>query len=504
MSSYRTPELEYIWHPRSIAVVGVSTNPDTTAFGSGGNGFLRALQEMGFPTKHPCVQSCTGADCATGCLYPVNPKATQIEGLPCYPSLRAITGPVDYVISSVPAAVVPGLLDDAAAKGVRVIHFFTAGFSETGDDDRAGLEQLVLAKARAAGIRIIGPNCMGLYAPDSGLAFMQGFPTEAGRVALISQSGANAGEFVRYAAARGLRFSKVVSYGNALDLNESDFFEYAAADRDTDIICAYIEGVRDGRRFAQVLREVARRKPVVILKGGRTEAGSRAAGSHTGSLAGSIQVFDALCRQAGALRAESLDDLVDIATAFNYVKPPAGPGVAVIGAGGGTSVLAADEIAAAGLQVPPLPADVQDAFREFTPVAGTSVRNPIDTMAVFNPAEFVKTFELAARPDAIHSIIYHTSFAWGGRMPEDYGQRIEESIQNLLAARRATDKPILISTRAPISDEAMAHTAHFADRCAAEGFAVFPGIHRAAVALAALLRRQQLQEGRETAATGRA
>src|SRR5262249_49929056 len=200
--------------------------------------------------------------------------------------------------------------DDAAAKGVKVIHFFTAGFSETGDEERGGLERLVLEKARAAGIRIIGPNCMGLDAPESGLSFMPGFPTHAGDTAFISQSGANAGEFVRYAGARGVRFSKVASYGNAADLNECDFLEYAAQDPETRRIFGYIEGVRDGRRFVKVLKEAAGRKPVVILKGGITEAGSRAANSHTGSLAGSIEVFDALCRQAGALRARTMEDAV--------------------------------------------------------------------------------------------------------------------------------------------------------------------------------------------------
>src|SRR5215217_7892466 len=347
-------QLEAIFHPRNVAIVGLSSG-STARTGFGGNGFLTSIRDMGF----------------AGPLYPVNPKATEIEGLPCYPSLRAIPEPVDYVISSVPAPAVPQLVDDAIATGVRAIHFFTAGFRETGEADRAELEQRAMARLRAAGIRVIGPNCMGLYVPSAGLSFMPGFPTEAGDVCLISQSGANAGEFVRQAAARGVRFSKVVSYGNAADLNESDFLEYAAEDPETRAICAYIEGVADGRRFVTTLRRAARRKPVVILKGGRTGAGARAAASHTGSLAGSLEVFDALCRQMGALRVESLDALVDFAVAFRFVDPPAGPGVAIVGMGGGTSVLAADAVAAAGLTVPPLPEEGQAELRRFTPVAGT-------------------------------------------------------------------------------------------------------------------------------------
>lgn len=492
-----TLALDFLFHPRSVAVVGVSSNP-SAGMGGGGNGFLRSIREMGFMSKHHCTTSCFGSDCASGCLYPVNPKATEIEGLHCYPSLREIPGAVDYVISSVPATAVPTLLEDAIAKGVKAIHFFTAGFSETGDEERAGLEQWMLERARAAGIRIVGPNCMGLYVPESGLSFMQGFPTKPGRTGLISQSGANAGEFVYSAAARGVRFAKVVSYGNALDLNECDFLEYMAEDPETDSIFAYIEGVRDGRRFVRALRDAAVRKPVVILKGGRTEAGSRATSSHTASLAGSIEVFDALCRQTGAIRVESMDALVDLATALTFLPPPGGPGIAVIGAGGGASVLAADAIAAAGLQVPPMPEDVQDELRRFTPEAGTSVRNPIDTTSIFAEEEFVRTVSLAARPEAIDTVIFHTTFIWGGRAPDETESRIESTVHGLVRARAAIAKPILVSVAAPLTGSASAVTARFVERCVAERLPVFAGIASAAGALAAMWQRSQRLTGPQT------
>ena len=467
--------LDQLFHPRSVAIAGVSSSASSGGGPGGGNGFLDAIREMRF----------------SGPIYPVNPKATEIAGLRCYPSLRDIEGPVDYLISSVPAPVVPSLVEDAIAKGVRLIHFFTAGFSETGDEERAGLERQVMERLRGAGIRVIGPNCMGCYVPEAGLAFMGGFPTDVGTIGLLSQSGANAGEFVRQASERGVRFSKVFSYGNAADLNEADFLEYLAADPKTTAICAYIEGVRAGRRFAQALRAAARRKPVVILKGGRTGSGARAAASHTGSLAGSLQVFDALCRQAGALRVDSLDELVDQAVAFRYIAAPAGRGVAVVGAGGGTSVLAADMIDAAGLDVPDLPEDVQAEFRQFVPLAGTSVRNPLDVMSLWDPKQFEITLRLAAKPSTIHSVLFHTNFSWGGR--GDGGERPQTMARNLARARDVIGKPLVVSARPPLTGDGMAQTAAFVTACAEEGIAIFPGLDRAARALAQQVTWRQRQ-----------
>lgn len=475
MAATPTPSLEFLFHPRSLAIAGISSSASTGRGPGGGGGFLESIREMGF----------------SGPIYPVNPKATEIQGLRCYPSLRDVPEEVDYLISSVPAPAVPQLVDDAIAKGVKAIHFFTAGFSETGDEERTELEQQAIEKLRAAGIRVIGPNCMGLYVPSAGLSFMPGLPVEPGDTAFISQSGANAGDFVRQAGMRGVRFSKVISYGNAADLKESDFFAYAAADPHTRAIFAYIEGVREGRRFFETLKWAARRKPVVILKGGRTEAGTRAAASHTGSLAGSLDIFDAMCRQVGALRATSLDELVDLAVAFHYLPPPSGRGLAVVGAGGGTSVLAADEIDAAGLLVPPLPEDVQQELRAFTPVAGTSIRNPLDVMSIFSREHFVTTIRLAAKPDVIDVVLFHTSFSWGGRGDAD--ARVQDTVENLVHAREAASKPIVVSIKPTLDPEGARQAATFAAACAREGIPLFPGIDRAAQAIAAMVRWRQMQ-----------
>src|SRR6266542_2406469 len=279
--------LDVIFHPRSVAIAGVSTQQP--GFAGVGLGFLLSLMELGFPA-----------------VYPVNPKYPEIEGLKCYASVLDIEGPVDHVISSVPARIVPQLVEDCITKDVRSVHFFTAGFRETGDDEMADLETQVVGRLTGAGIRVFGPNCMGLYVPESKLAFMPGFPTDAGPVGFISQSGGNAGEMVY----------EVVSYGNASDIDESELLSYLAGDPKTNVICAYIEGVKDGRRFLQALRDAAAAKPVVVLKGGRTASGTRAVMSHTASLAGSVAVFDSLFRQVNAVRVKSVDEMADLAVAF--------------------------------------------------------------------------------------------------------------------------------------------------------------------------------------------
>src|SRR2546427_7845450 len=340
--------LDAIFPPRSVAIAGVSTQQP--GFAGVGLGFLLSLMELGFPA-----------------VYPVNPKYQEVEGLKCYASVLDIEGPVDHVISSVPARIVPQLVEDCIAKGVRSVHFFTAGFRETGDDEMADLETQVVGRLTGAGIRVFGPNCMGLYVPESKLAVMPGFPAESGPVGFISQSGGNAGEMIYTAAVRGIRFSKVVSYGNASDIDESELLSCLARDPKTNVICAYIEGVKDGRRFVQALRDAAAAKPVVGLKGGRTAAGTRAVMSHTASLAGSLAVFDSLCRQLNAVRVNSVEEMADLAGAFRYMSAPAGPGVAVVGGGGGFSVFAADEIDDAGLECPVLPENTQKALGEINP-----------------------------------------------------------------------------------------------------------------------------------------
>lgn len=471
------PDLEYIFHPRSIAIAGVSAQEGG---GFGGSGFVQSLQDVGF----------------RGPIYLIHPTAPAIRGLKCYPNLRDVPDQVDYVISSVRANLVPQLLEDCIAKGTRVLHLFTAGFTETGDVERAKMEQAVVARAKEGGVRLIGPNCMGIYAPASRLAMMPGQPPEPGPVGMVSQSGMNAGEFVRHAIPRGLRCSKVISFGNGADLKAADFFEYLADDPETEIIVAYLEGIQDGPRLARAIRRAGALKPTAILKGGRTEAGSRAANSHTASLAGSLQVFDGLCRQAGALRVESLESLVDAAVSFQFVKRLRGPNVAVVGGGGGASVLAADDLDAAGLRVPALLPETREALAKVTAEAGTSIRNPIDTMNIWEPKAFEGTLRPVAEAANIDVVLYHMGFGFGpsARMSMDR-ERGARQVEGLARIQEETGTPIVVSIRQSLSADTVALAVDFQERCARAGLATYPSISRAAEALAGLLEWQRLRAG---------
>lgn len=469
--------LEYLFHPRSVAVVGASTQFP-------GNQFVASLLQIGFP----------------GPIYPVNPKAEEIMGLRCYPTLQDIPYVVDHVISNVPAQALHQIVEDCGAKKVRSLHLFTSGFSESGEADRVELQRWLAQRARELGIRVIGPNCMGLYVPSSKLTFTFGFPTEPGPVAFISQSGANAGEFVFSAAMFGVRFSKVISYGNAIDLDESDFFDYCADDPETEAITSYIEGVKNGKRFFKALKKAASRKPVAILKGGRTEAGGRAAYSHTASLAGSAKVFETLCRQTGAIQVDTLEELADMAMALRFVKSLPGPRAAVVMAGGGRSVLSADELTLHGLEVPALPSEAQEALRRFTPIAGTSVRNPIDTIVAWFGGEQAgeltwETIRIAAEAPNVDFVLWYEGLQWGPptRTGGDGGRaaRMEGILHYVIERVPSLPKPLIVALRPAFTPEAMAPTYRFLDACAKQGIAVFPDMSRAARVLGRLWRWQQ-------------
>ena len=331
-------------------MVGASSNVD-----SPGHDYVRSLVDFGF----------------AGPIYPINPRAPEIMGLKAYPTLSAVPGDVDLVISCIPADGVIAMIGEARAKSVTALHLFTGRFSETGEAKAAELEQEVLSAAVAAGMRIIGPNCMGIYDSTAGLSFRPDLPRERGDVAFISQSGNNSVELMLHGASRGLRFSKVVSYGNALDLTEADFFDYLADDPETKVVGAYIEGTRDGRRLLEALRRCASAKPVVILKGGRTGAGSRTAASHTAALAGQRQIWSAMLRQAGAVEVATFDELIDMMVAFAFLRKEqraesreqnARAQVGVVGGGGGRAVQSADVCEEAGLSVPKLPVAIREAL----------------------------------------------------------------------------------------------------------------------------------------------
>jgi PAS domain S-box-containing protein len=348
-----------MFHPRSIAVVGISS--DLPKFWMR-QLYFDALVWSGYP----------------GQIYLVNPKGGELEGRPVYRTLTEVPGQVDHVVVSIPARYAPALMEECLAKGVKTVHVFASGFAETSEPDRIELQNQLVEIARQGNIRVIGPNCLGIYYPKGKIGLSPDFPKDPGPIGFLCQSGGNVDFMVRLAAARGLRFSKVVSYGNACDINECDLLDYFADDPETEVIAAYIEGITNGRRFAQAIKKAASVKPVVIFKGGYTDGGLRAAASHTGSLAGTDTVWEGIIRQAGATRVYSIEEMVDMLVALLRMTPPKGPSTCVIGNGGGASVMATDEIERAGLRMARMPPEIRDGLKEFIDLANSMLRNPID------------------------------------------------------------------------------------------------------------------------------
>jgi acetate---CoA ligase (ADP-forming) subunit alpha len=349
--------LETAFHPESISVAGASEDPL-----SFGHQFFRHLLDYEY----------------TGQIYPVNPNKETIFGIKAYPNLTSIPGKVDYVICCLPANLVLDMLAECPAKGVKIVHLVTARLSETGRDEAKELEADMLKEARRLGIRLIGPNCMGIYYPRGRIANGYNLPKEPGNIGAVFQSGGSSTMLARYGELRGLRFSKVISYGNALDIDESDFLDYLAQDEETKIIAAYFEGIKDGKKFISALTDAARVKPIIAIKGGRGSAGSRSVTSHTAAMAGTMSVWETVFRKAGVVLASDLSELVDLLVAFSFLTSITGYRVGIMSAGGGLSVMAADTCEEAGLTVPQMPDEIREKLKLNAPEIWDWIGNPVD------------------------------------------------------------------------------------------------------------------------------
>jgi len=368
--------LDAVFHPRSVALVGITTaNPHHWT-----RGFLEGFLALDFPSR--------------GNLYLVNPKGGIVAGHKVYETLEDIPDTLDFVVGLVPSRSAPKMVEDAAAKGARFIHFCTAGFSEIDEVEGTALEEQLLSAARRHNIRIIGPNCLGIYCPEARMSFSELFPKESGSVGFISQSGGNSNFLIRHAALRGIRFSKVISIGNACDLNESDFLEYLADDPKTKIICMYLEGVKEADRFRRAFQYASEKKPVVLLKGGATPAGERAVMGHTASLAGSRTIWGPLCRQYNAIQVQNLNEMADVLVTLEFMPEPGGRRALLFGAGGGSSVIVADEFERRGVILPQLPKAFIKELREFSQAAGNFFSNPIDYSQSMEPSNVDRALEI--------------------------------------------------------------------------------------------------------------
>jgi acyl-CoA synthetase (NDP forming) len=462
-------ELDYIFHPRSIAVAGASESPEKF----GHTYFKNILENF------------------SGNVYPINARATEILGVPTYKSVRDIPGDVDYVVSAVPNRDAIDLVNDCVSKGVKALHFFTARFSESGSEEGAQMERDMLSRARAGGMRILGPNCMGLYYPKEGIAWGRDFPWEHGSVGIISQSGGNAGEIISVGASRGLRFSKVISYGNALDLNEADLIEYLADDPETEIIGGYIEGVRDGPRFVKALRYASSRKPVVFLKGGRTQSGTSMASSHTGALAGAQEVWDAMCRQMGVINAFSMEELLDTIIALTRMPPATGTNLLVGGGTGGKGVMSADECEEEGLYLLPIPGEVRDELISNDPFFGAWVTNPVDGSIMggskLTPHEVITLIAKNPSYDAVINGISPSVSTNGSASaaPTRAARMLEHTAD--LANNQGKPVALVIADFTSENQRLLEATLELRRQCVKDGFAVFPTISRAARAIKRLV-----------------
>ena len=346
-----------------------------------------------------------------GKTYLINPKGGEILGHPVYKSLLEVEEPVEAAVIIVPAKYTPAAMADCAKKGVKSVTIISGGFKEIGEGGKK-LQQQIDDIAKEHNIRIIGPNCIGLFYPKRGMD-MVFLPDEKlkrpgiGGVSILSQSGAFGSAFldIMGSLGNGNYLSKFVSYGNASDINEADILEYFGDDPETKIILAYLEGFKDGKRFIEVARKVSLKKPIIAIKANRNEAGAHAVASHTASLAANDAVTDALFREAGIIRAYTWDELFDCMNAFNSSLLPEGDKVLIITDGGGAGVMASDAVGDMGMELADLSSEVHDKMRKDLPPI-ISVANPIDLTGSATSVEYLYALEQTIDDPNVDSITY--------------------------------------------------------------------------------------------------
>jgi len=350
--------LTSFFNPKSVAIIGASKSPEKI-----GNVIVKNIISSGY----------------TGKVFPVNPREKEIEGLACYPSISATPEPVELAVISVPAALVLDIATACGKSGVKNLVVITAGFKETGKEGLR-LEHKLVETCRRYKMRMLGPNCVGFMDTHTPInaSFAAGFPLE-GEIAFISQSGAMVVSILDWSHSVGLGFSKFISLGNKADLTESHLIENAADDPHTKVILCYIEDVENGPLFLETARRASRKKPIIILKSGNSQAGARAASSHTGALAGSNLAYEAAFRQCGVIRARSMPELFDLAIAFANQPAPRGERVAIVTNSGGPGIVATDSIELKSLKMARFNRETVEQLRKNLP-AESNVYNPVDVL----------------------------------------------------------------------------------------------------------------------------
>ncbi len=462
-------EFTPLFEPKTVAVIGASAKG-----GALPNTFIRRIREFGY----------------SGVIYPIHPSAPEIDGLTAYKTLADTPLPVDYAYIAVGGAQIPAMLE--AAKGhVRFAQVISSGFGEV--DEGKELQDQLVAAARAGGMRLIGPNCLGIYTPRGGVTFAEVGPQEAGCVGVISQSGGLGTDIIRRGLGRGIKFSGLITVGNCADVVPTELIEYYFADSQTKVVGMYIETAKDGRRLFEMLRASKAAKPVVILKGGRTQQGIAAAASHTGSLAGDDRVWMALSRQTGCVLVDTLDQFIDTLLIFQSLTPKAAQPtqhVTLFGNGGGTSVLATDFYARLGLDVTPFAADTIESLAALKLPPGTSITNPVDcpvgTLQQEDGRVAEKILDIIYRNGKPDALVMHLNLS------AFVGRSKPEVLDNLMAAALRVQQKypgqahfllVLRSDGEPALEE---RKREFRNKAVALGVPVFDEMSNAGYALAAL------------------
>ncbi|MFB9931611.1 acetate--CoA ligase family protein [Amycolatopsis halotolerans] len=415
-----------IMKPAAVAVIGASAED-----GKIGNSVMKNLVNGGY----------------AGEIYPINPKAAEILDRKAYSSIADVPGDVDVAVFAIPAKFVPAALEEAGAKGVAGAILIPSGFGETGN---IALQNEVLAIARDHGVRILGPNIYGYYYTPENLSATFCTPYDVkGGVALSSQSGGIGMAILGFSRSAGMGVSAIVGVGNKADIDEDDLLTFFEHDDNTELVAMHLEDLKDGRAFAETAKRVSAKKPVVVLKAGRTSEGARAAGSHTGALAGNDRVYDDILRQSGVIRAPGLNDLLEYARGVPKLPTPKGENVVIITGAGGSGVLLSDACVDNGLTLMSIPDDLDAAFREYIPPFGAA-GNPVDITGGEPPSTYRNTIALGLSDDRIHSLVlgyWHTIVT----PPMVFAELVVDVVEEF--RRKGIHKPVVASLSGDVEVE---------------------------------------------------
>jgi acetyl coenzyme A synthetase (ADP forming)-like protein len=419
-------KMNRIMRPDAVAVIGASAED-----GKIGNSVMKNLINGGYK----------------GAIYPIHPKATEILGLKAYPSVKDVPGNIDIAVFAIPAKFVPQALTEVGEKKISGAILIPSGFAETGDH---AAQEEIIAIGRKYDVRLMGPNIYGFYYTPKNLCATFCTPFDVkGRAALSSQSGGIGMAIIGFSRSTKMGVSAIVGLGNKSDIDEDDLLTFFEQDDATDVIAMHLEDLKDGRAFADVAKVVSRKKPVVVLKAGRTSLGARAASSHTGALAGNDKVYDDVLRQSGVIRAKSLQDLLQFARGIPVLPTPKGENVVIITGAGGSGVLLSDACVDNDLQLMAMPADLDAAFRKFIPPFGAA-GNPVDITGGEPPTTYRNTVKLGLEDDRIHALIlgyWHTIIT----PPMVFAKVITEVVDEMRA--KGINKPIVASLAGDVEVE---------------------------------------------------